>query len=59
MVKNTVSGVSIPLMIFIMVVLPEPFLAMKAIFWSLFIPKEMFSNKVLSPKDFDIFSTDR
>jgi len=44
---------------FIMVVFPEPFLAMKAIFWSLLIPKEMFSKRLRSPKDFEIFSTDK
>jgi hypothetical protein len=42
-----------------MQVFPEPFLAINAIFWSLLMPKEMFSNKVRSPKDFDIFSTDK
>jgi hypothetical protein len=40
-------------------VFPEPFLAMKAIFWSLLMPKEISLNKVLSPKDFDMFSTER
>jgi hypothetical protein len=42
-----------------MVVFPEPFLAIKAIFWSLLIPKEMSLNSTRSPKDFDIFSTDK
>ena len=37
-----------------MVVLPEPFLAMNAIFWSLLMPKEMFSKSVFSPNDLEI-----
>jgi hypothetical protein len=43
----------------IIVVFPEPFLAIKAIFWSLLIPNEMSLKSVRSPKDFDIFSTER
>ena len=54
-----VSGISSPVMILRMLVLPVPFLATKAIFWSLLIPKEMFSKSVRSPKDFDMFSTER
>jgi hypothetical protein len=42
-----------------MVVFPEPFLAMNAIFWSLLMPKEMFSKSVFSPNDLEIFSTDK
>jgi hypothetical protein len=46
-------------MMFIIVVFPEPFLAIKAIFWSLLIPKDMSLKSVRSPKDFEIFSTDK
>jgi hypothetical protein len=42
-----------------MVVFPEPFLAIKAIFWSLLIPKEISLKRVRSPNDFEIFSTDK
>ena len=54
-----VSGSSSPLIMRIIWVFPEPFLAIKAIFWSLLIPKEMSLNNVRSPNDFDIFSTER
>jgi hypothetical protein len=43
----------------IVVVFQELFWAMKAIFWSLLISKEMFSKSVLSPNELDIFSTDQ
>jgi hypothetical protein len=40
-----------------MVVFPEPFLAIR-LFLVFINTKEMFSNKVLSPKDLDMFSTE-
>ena len=44
-----VSELSNPAMILRIDVLPVPFLATKAIFWSLLIPKDMSSNKTRSP----------
>ena len=40
-------------------VFPVPFFAMNAIFWSLLMPNDRFSNSVRSPNDFDMFSTDK
>ena len=59
--RNTtcpLSGRSLPAIIFRRVVFPVPFLAMKAIFWSLLMPKEMFCRIMRSPKALDMFSTD-
>jgi hypothetical protein len=51
-------GLFRPLIMLIIVVF-QPFLAMKAIFLVFINPKEMFSKSVLSINDLDIFSTDK
>src|SRR6056297_2009016 len=52
-----VSEVSLPAIMLRMDVLPLPFLAIRAIFWSLLIPKVISEKSTSSPYDFDMFST--
>jgi hypothetical protein len=54
-----VSDSSRPLMILIIVVFQNRFWQWRQFFWSLLIPNEMSLNNVRSPKDFEIFSTER